>query len=109
MPAAASTIEQPGGQSAPDGRPGYSTLKKAVDYCNDEDHVMIDRARGRIGQQRSPPLHHRPRDERRRPRQRAGNILKDHGACLKGDGTGCPHALAWVFWSHEDGEMHRIG
>ena len=36
-------------------------------------------------------------------------ILKDHDACLKGDGTGCPHALAWVFWSHEDGEMHRIG
>ena len=24
-------------------------------------------------------------------------ILKDHGACLKGDGTGCPHALALVF------------
>ena len=36
-------------------------------------------------------------------------ILKDHDACLKGDGTGCPRALAWVFWSHEDGEMHRIG
>ena len=37
------------------------------------------------------------------------HILKDHDACLKGDGAGCPHALAWVFWSHEDGEMHRIG
>ena len=36
-------------------------------------------------------------------------ILKDHDACLKGDGTGCPHALAWVFCSHEGGEMHRIG
>ena len=36
-------------------------------------------------------------------------LLKDHDACLKGDGTGCPHALAWVLWSHEDGEMHRIG
>ena len=36
-------------------------------------------------------------------------ILKDHDACLKGDGTGCPHALARVFQSHEDGEMHRIG
>ena len=28
-------------------------------------------------------------------------VLMDHDACLQRDGTGCPHALAWVCWSYE--------